>query len=322
MKQLVETHEELFPMLNKFSEQLKVGPEELLPYRQTRNAAQANPGGLKFTFHGYLLTSELNKAKQASKNLYTEILSALEEAMAERLDCITEDPLFKSIAAFSDTHCYKFTDFDDIFTHIVKIKEKFEVQLLRNRCDIAKLKAEAEIIFNHVKNFESNKPSSKTWPMLFSLEHELGNRNVLHIAEISIALPIRNAKFDSVFSFLCRVFSKDQQSFKNDTLEDILHLQSDMNFSARRYDHAIEMFLAEYLNGEVRKRPHHLDRHNYPNKRKSRGKKERSGMNVDLLRETISSSEDEEETINIETLNINLNEISDDNWSDSEDEIF
>ena len=43
-------------------------------------------------------------------------------------------------------------------------------------------------------------------------------------------------------------------------------------------------------------------------------------MNVDLLHETISSSEDEEETVNIE--NINLNEISDNNWSDSEDETF
>ena len=43
-------------------------------------------------------------------------------------------------------------------------------------------------------------------------------------------------------------------------------------------------------------------------------------MNVDLLRETKSSSEDEEETVNIE--NINLNEISDDNWSDAEDKTF
>ena len=34
-------------------------------------------------------------------------------------------------------------------------------------------------------------------------------------------------------------------------------------------------------------------------------------MNVDLLHETISSSEDEEETVNIE--NINLNKILDDN---------
>ena len=128
IKKLLETPEdpfgnaELFPTLNKFLEQLKEEPEELLPYCQKRNAAQANPGGLKFTFHGYLLTSAPDKAKQACKNLYTEILTPLEEAMMEQLDCITEDPLFKSIAAFLDTRCYQFTDFDNIFTHILEIK--------------------------------------------------------------------------------------------------------------------------------------------------------------------------------------------------------
>ena len=173
MKKLVETNEdpfgnaELFPTLNKFLEQLKEEPEELLPYCQTRNAAQANPGGFKFTFHGYLLTGEPDKAKQVCKNLYTEVLTALEEAMTERLDCITKDSLFKPSAAFLDTHCYQFTDFDNIFTHIVKIKDKFEVQLLGNGCDIAKLKSKAEILFNHMKNFGSNKPSSKTWPVIF-----------------------------------------------------------------------------------------------------------------------------------------------------------
>ena len=75
-------------MLNKFLEQLKEEPEELCPYHQTRNAAQDNPGGLKFTFHGYLLTSEPGKAKQVCKNLYTEMLTAWEKAMTERLDFI------------------------------------------------------------------------------------------------------------------------------------------------------------------------------------------------------------------------------------------
>ena len=98
------------------------------------------------------------------------------------------------------------------------------MQLLRNECDIAKLKSKAEIIFNHVKNFGSNKPSSKTWPMLFFLKHELGIRNILHIAKISIAFPICNAKSEEVFSFLWQAFSKDRQSSKNDTLEDILYL--------------------------------------------------------------------------------------------------
>ena len=176
--------------------------------------------------------------------------------------------MFKSIAAFLDTCCYQFTDFDNIFTHIVKIKEKFEVQLLGNRCDIAKLKSKAEIMFNHVKNFWSNIPSSKTWSMLFSLKHEPGIRNILHIAEISITLPICNTKSERVFSFLWWAFSKDRQSLKNDILEDILRFWSDMNFSASGYNHAIEMLLAVYPNGEVRSRPCHLDGHNFQQKKK------------------------------------------------------
>ena len=105
-KKLVETCEdpfgtvEFFPTLNKFLEQLKEEPEELHQYCQRRNAAQANPGELKFTFHVYLLTGEPDKAKQGCKNLYTEILTALKEAVTEQIDCITEDLLFKSIAAF------------------------------------------------------------------------------------------------------------------------------------------------------------------------------------------------------------------------------
>ena len=97
MKMLVETHKdpfrnvELFPMLNKFLGKLKEEPEKLLLYRQTRNAAQANLAGLKFTFHGYLLTGKPDKAKQVCKNLYMEILTALEEATTEQLDCIIED---------------------------------------------------------------------------------------------------------------------------------------------------------------------------------------------------------------------------------------
>ena len=95
-----------------------------------------------------------------------------------------------------------------------------------------------------------------------------------------------------------------------------------MDFSPSRYDHAIELFLSEYPNGEIRKRPRHLDGHNYPKKRKSRPGQNKNGPNVNLLHETISSSsssEDEEENVNI--ADIDINEISDDNWSDSDDEI-
>ena len=68
----------------------------------------------------------------------------------------------------------------------------------------------------------------------------------------------------------------------------------------------------------MRKRGRRLDGHNYPKKRKSYGQKKPS-VNLYLLHETISSSEKEEEDLNIE--NININEISDEEWSESDDGI-
>ena len=61
MKKLVEdpfTNPEFFQIFNK-----------LLPFRQTQNDTQANPGCFKFSFHGYLLTRNPNKAKEKCKQL-------------------------------------------------------------------------------------------------------------------------------------------------------------------------------------------------------------------------------------------------------------
>ena len=155
--------------------------------------------------------------------------------------------------------------------------------------------------------------------MLFSLKHELGIKNFLHVAEILIGLPICNAESGRVFSFLWCAFSKERQLLKNNTLEDILHLRSDMDYKPSKYDYAIELFLSKYPNGNVRKRGRHLDGHNYPEKRQSCGQKKKLSVNIDLLHETISSSEEEKEECNIE--NINISKISDEEWCDSDNEI-
>ena len=83
-------------------------------------------------------------------------------------------------------------------------------------------------------------------------------------------------------------------------MEDILRLRPDMDYKPSKYDHAIELFLSEYPNGDVRKRGRHLDGHNYPEKRKSRGQKKKLSVDVDLLHGTISSSSEEEEERNFE----------------------
>ena len=44
--------------------------------------------------------------------------------------------------------------------------------------------------------------------MLFSLKHELGIKNFLHVAKISIALPICNAESERVFVFMACFLEK------------------------------------------------------------------------------------------------------------------
>ena len=71
--------------------------------------------------------------------------------------------------------------------------------------------------------------------MLFSLKHEIGVKNFLHIAKILIALPSCKAESEKVFSFLWHAFSKEHQLLKHNTLEDILRLRSNMDFKPSNY---------------------------------------------------------------------------------------
>ena len=50
-----------------------------------------------------------------------------------------------------------------------------------------------------------------------------------------------------------RIFSKDRQSMNIKTIENVLRLHSDQDYSPQHYDHAIELFLSEYPDGTVRK---------------------------------------------------------------------
>ena len=56
-------------------------------------------------------------------------------------------------------------------------------------------------------------------------------------------------------------------SLNHQTLERILQLQSaGQVYCIETYDYAINLFLTEFLDGTVRKHPHHVDGHNYSKK--------------------------------------------------------
>ena len=53
---------------------------------------------------------------------------------------------------------------------------------------------------------------------------------------------------------------------KHDTLEILLHIQSDIDMHEGRYGDATDMFLNEYKDSTVRKRKWHLQSHKYPSR--------------------------------------------------------
>ena len=125
-------------------------------------------------------------------------------------------------------------------------------------------------MFTNVRKFLSGNSPSRCWPQLFQLKSGLGLKNILHIAEICIVVPLSNAESERIFSYLWRQLSKERMSLNHQTLERILQLRSaGKDYCIETYDHAINLFLTEFPDGTVRKRPSHVDGHNYSKKRKN-----------------------------------------------------
>ena len=78
----------------------------------------------------------------------------------------------------------------------------------------------------------------------------LGIKNVLHLAEISLVIPLSNAEAKLVYSFLWRMYTKERTQLNNSTLEDILRVRGDCSFSDEKYEKAIELFMTKKQDGK------------------------------------------------------------------------
>ena len=141
--------------------------------------------------------------------------------------------------------------------------------------------------------------------------------NIIHIAEICIAIPLSNAETERVFSFKWRVFAKNQQSLKNQSLENVLILRNETDTSPKKYEDAIEMFLSVHPNGEVRKNPRRPDGYEPQNKKSRKSTKQ---ISASRAIENLVSSSEEDESKNDKGRIPPVEEISDDNWTSSDEE--
>ena len=174
-----------------------------------------------------------------------------------RFSCFIEDDFFTGTAAFLDTKSYVVNeDCEELFEKSVPIiVSRYSQQLVASNCNVDCLKAEFRVMFTHVRKFLSGNSPSRCWPQLFQLKSGLGLKNILHIAEICIVVPLSNAESERIFSYLWRQLSKERMSLNHQTLERVLQLRSaSKGYRIETYDHAIDLFLTEFPNGTVRKR--------------------------------------------------------------------
>ena len=142
-----------------------------------------------------------------------------------RFSCFIEDDFFTATAAFLDTKSYVNEDCEEVYEKSVPIIIScYSQQLVANNCNVDCLKAEFQVMFTHVRKFLSGNSPLCCWPQLFQLKSSLGLKNILHIAEICIVVPLSNAESERIFSYLWHQLSKERMSLNYETLERILQL--------------------------------------------------------------------------------------------------
>ena len=95
----------------------------------------------------------------------------------------------------------------------------------------------------HINTFLSKVAAAKCWPRIFKAKDSLNILNILHLVELSIAFPLSN-ECVRIFSFIWRLYTKERLSLGNDTIEALLRLRGDTDFTASNYDRAIDKVLS------------------------------------------------------------------------------
>ena len=295
--------------------------------RPSRSTVEENT--IHTNIQGFRLRGSIDVALNKTRRQFNSILTTLSEVITNRFEAIIENPIYKAMSIFLDTSTYITVGFEIVVDSMREIAEKFSPQLQANKCNTYRIEDELLVLMTHVESFLENVTPSKAWKVLFKKKHNLGITNVLHIAKICIVSPLGNAEVERIFSLLWRIFCKERCSLSNKVQEDLLRLRgSSVSKDIESYGDAIELFLTEYPDGNVRKRARHISGHKYPKNRKSRYNK-KSKINIQSTIHDLVSSSDESDVNSSDSSDsdssttnemISLSEISDDDWSSSDDD--
>ena len=307
---------EIFSSTANMLQYLQPNEEEVIPQRATRNATRENPTNSHSLFHDFLMSGNIEGAKERVLGEFKSIVDGLHKSLQSRLGPIMQEAVFAAIAIFLDSESYRHIGAETIKINLDTIVNRFRSLLEANNCEIEKLHSEFETVFDHVNLFLPNVSPSKVWPNLFMKQKELNIENIIHVAEICIAVPLSNAETERVFSFLWKVFAKERQSLKNRALENTLILRCDTNTSPERYSHAIDLFLSVNPSGQIRKGSRRTCGYQERHAKVRRKNNTPFRSPTSAIEQLVSSEEDEteDEAPNVE-------EISCDDWTSSDEDL-
>ncbi|KAK6168655.1 hypothetical protein SNE40_019847 [Patella caerulea] len=222
--------EEYFPTLAKLcwpflKEDI---PDQLLTGRHATRGnhifpAQSVGDSNKKSFHGYVMTTNLEEALLLDITNIEPILENLCVNIKQRFSNFTDNPIYSAVANLLDTKGYQFKDEADIKQSIPLLIEHFSTVLAANCCDTLKIQHEFDTVHLQVKTFLKNSSSHNVWPQLFQSRLDLAIDNILHLAEIAIVVPISSAEVERVFSKFVKILTKDRQSLKNQSVRGVLN---------------------------------------------------------------------------------------------------
>ena len=212
----------MFPTVVNLIERIKDEEEDIVPERQTW-ASIAATDCQHCLLKDYSLKGILETSLTTCHKTFKAILNRLQQIMQDRLALILNDPLYQVISQVLGTRSYQHVEFEDILV-MLQVMDHFS-SVLNNSFDLRKVKNEFKMIYKHVNHFKSNAKPAKCWPAILNLRLELGVNNALTVAQIWLV------KSKWVFTFLLKNFSKEWSSMKSDSMENILCLCDDKDFS-------------------------------------------------------------------------------------------
>ena len=102
----------------------EVDDDNIVPFRQTRNDTR-NVQGKLISYHGYILSGDINESLKRAVLEFTEILSVLEESVTSRFAEIIDNPVI-AMAKLLDTKSFDYVDIDDLCEEVMIIYDHFK----------------------------------------------------------------------------------------------------------------------------------------------------------------------------------------------------